>query len=163
MTTGDDLVSAAVNVVQGVRSIEAANRIARAVDIRGVDRAFKGSLKKALGDGPPFGTTDNPKGSLLQVSVVDYGLETPAIGMSGVFNYDLHIEIFLANGKKVYNGGQSCKVGFGDASALAEVLGTVNNVKQLNQMTDAEIQQTFEGAASLCGQQVVMKLRQQAS
>jgi hypothetical protein len=161
--SGDSVLAAAVNVVQGIRSIDAANRLAGAVDIHGVDKAFKAGLRKALGDGPPFGTTDDPKGSLLQVEVVDYGLESPMMGVAGVFNYDLHVEIYLANGKKVYNGHQECKIGFGDASALSQVLGTVDNVKQLDQMSDAEIQQTFENAAVLCGQDLVMKLRKQGS
>ena len=41
--------------------------------------------------------------------------------------------------------------------------GTVDNVKQLERMTDAEIQQVFEGAARSCGRELVVRVRKHAS
>ncbi|MEQ1564628.1 MAG: hypothetical protein ABMA64_03235 [Myxococcota bacterium] len=161
--TGDDLVSGVVNVVQGIRSIEAANRLAEAVDIQGVNKGLGRGFRKALGDGPPFTASNDDSAATMSIEVEDYGLESGAIGMQGVFNYNLHIEIFLPEGKKVYNSRLRCAVGFGDASALSQVLGTVDNVKQLNQMTDAQIQETFENAASMCAEELVMMIRRHGS
>ncbi len=42
-------------------------------------------------------------------------------------------------------------------------LGTVDNVKQLNQLTDAELQATFEVAARACGQELAVRMRTHAS
>jgi hypothetical protein len=161
-SSGDGLLAAAVNVTQAVRSVNTAERLAGAVDIERVNSAFAESLVQSLGAGPPFGTTPDAKASVLQVEVISYGLEAPAMGMQGTFNYDLHVSIFKADGTKVYNAHQGCNVAFGDASGLSQALGTVNNVKQINEMTDEEIQAAFEGAAAGCGQQLVMKIRQHA-
>ena len=85
------------------------------------------------------------------------------MGFAGTFNYDLHVSIFLSGAQKVYNTHQRCDVGFGEASALSQVLGTVDNVKQLDQMTDAQIQATFDNAAALCAQELVLRMRRHAS
>jgi hypothetical protein len=159
---GDGLVAAAVNITQAVKSVNTADRLAQAVDIDRVNSAFAESLVQALGAGPPFGTTPDPNASVLQVEVVSYGLEAPAMGLQGTFNYDLHVSIFKPDGSKVYNAQQGCNVPFGEASALSQALGTVNNVKQINEMTDEQIQEAFEGAAAGCGQQLVMRMRQHA-
>ena len=161
--SGTDVVSSVVNVVQAVRSIDAAGRLAEAVDVEGVNSSFASGLERALGEGPPFGTSSDRAASLLEVEVVSYGLEAPVMGMAGTFNYDLHVSIYLPDGKKVYNTHQSCNVGFGQASAVSQALGTVNNVKQLDQMSDAEVQAVFEGAAAMCGEQLVMRMRKHAS
>src|SRR5687768_3448443 len=54
-TTDDDpvagLVTGVVNVVQAVRSVQAADRIGEAVDVNGVNAAFAGGLQRALGNG----------------------------------------------------------------------------------------------------------------
>lgn len=160
---GTDVVSTVVNVVQAVRSVDAAGRLAGAVDVEGVNSSFAAGLEHALGDGPPFGASADHEASLLEVEVVGYGLEAPVMGMAGTFNYDLRVSIFLPTGRKVYATHQSCNVGFGEASSLSQALGTVNNTKQLDQMTDAEIQAVFEGAASMCGEQLVMRMRKHAS
>ncbi|MEQ1502975.1 MAG: hypothetical protein ABMB14_12130 [Myxococcota bacterium] len=159
---GDGLVAAVVNVTQAVRSVQAADRLASAVDIGGVNSAFGEGLVKALGDGPPFGSAPDA-GDVMQIEVESYGLSAPVIGMAGSFTYDLHVEIFLDTGKKVYDAHQSCEVGFGDATALARAIGVVDNVHELAEMTDAEIQGAFEYAAKDCAGQFVDRLRRHAS
>lgn len=159
---GEGLVAAAVNVAQAVRSIDASKRLADAVDVERVNSAFAEGLVQALGSGPPFGSTPDPKASVLQVEVTSYGLEAPVMGLAGTFNYDLHVSIYMVGGKKVYNARHGCNVPFGDASTLSQALGTVNNIKQLREMSDEEVQAVFEGAARACGQQLVLKMRRHA-
>lgn len=161
-TQGDSLLAAAVNVSQAVRSGDAAKRLADAVDVERVNSAFASSLIETLGAGPPFGTTPDKSASVLQVEVTNYGLTAPAMGIAGTFHYSLSVSIFMAGGKKVYRSSLTCEVPFGEASTLSQVLGTVNNSKQLREMSDEEIQAAFEGAAIGCGQQLVMKMRQHA-
>lgn len=161
-SSGDGLVDAAINIGQVVRSANVADRLAEAVDVDKVNSAFAESLVQALGDGPPFGSTTDGKASVLQVKVMSYGLQAPVMGVAGTFNYDLHVSIFMPDGKKVYNAQQKCNVAFGEASNLSKALGTVNNVKQVKEMSDEEIQAVFEGAAASCGEQLVMRMRQHA-
>jgi hypothetical protein len=160
---GDDLASAVVNVVQGVRAMKAADRLASAVRIDGVNSAFAAGVVEALGSGPPFGTSPDQDASLLQVEVVNYGLEAPVMGMAGTFNYDLRVSIYLPGGKKVYSAHHSCNVAFGDASAFSRAFGTVDNVRQLNEMSDDQIQEAFEWGARACGPQLVARMRKHAS
>jgi hypothetical protein len=150
-------------VVQGVRSVKAAERLSEAVDIDGVNRSFQKGLRTALGDGPPFGMSKDDDAALLQVEVVGYGLSAPVMGSPGTLHYDLKVSIYLPDGKKVYKTRQSCHVVFCDASGLSVSLGTVDNVKQLEQMSDADIQGAFASSASTCGQELVMRMRQHAS
>lgn len=161
-SSGDGLLAAAVNVTQAVRAGDIAERLANAVDVDRVNSAFAEGLVEAIGAGPPFGTTPDRKASVLQVEVTRYGLEVPMMGMAGTFNYDLHVSIYMADGKKVYNTHLGCNVPFGEASALSQAIGTVNNAKQLREMSDEEIQSVFEGAAAGCGQQLVVKMRKHA-
>lgn len=161
--TESDVVDAVVGVVQGVRGIQAAERIAGAVKIDKVNRGFVRGLTKALGDGPPFGTTPEQGGPLLQVEVLGYGLVVPVMGMPGYFTYDTRVEIYLKNGDKVYKTRHTCSVPFGDAMPISVATGTVDNVKQLEQMSDAEIQDVFEEASRACGEDLVVKMRDHAS
>ena len=160
---GEGIAGLAVDVVQGVRGAQAAERIAEAVEIREVDKAFARGFGGALGAGPPFGTSDATDASLLQVEVLGYGLYAPVMGQPGSFLYQTKVSIYLPDGKKVYKVNHSCTVGFGDAMPVSVATGTVDNVKQLEQMSDAEIQAVFEGAAKRCGEQLVVKMREHAS
>src|SRR5262245_30837888 len=67
---GDGLVDAAINIGQAVRGAKVADRLADAVDVEQVNSAFAESLVQSLGSGPPFGSTTDPKASVLQVEVV---------------------------------------------------------------------------------------------
>lgn len=160
---GDGLAAAVANVAQEVRSMKAAEQLARDVNINKVNAAFTAGVIEAIGSGPPFATTEDPKAALFYAEVTDYGLYSPAIGVPGTFQYSVRVEIFLPNGKKVYNSGATCAVGFGDASELSRVLGTVDNVMQLKDMTRREVTATFEAASRMCAQQVVSQMRRHAS
>ena len=159
----DGLGGLAVDVVQGVRGAQAADRIAEAVEIKKVDKAFARGFGSALGAGPPFGASEDPAASLLQVEVLGYGLYAPVMGQPGSFLYQTRVSIYLPDGKKVYKVNHSCTVPFGDAMPVSVATGTVDNVKQLGQMSDAEIQQVFEGAARGCGEELVIRMRKHAS
>ncbi len=160
--SSSDLVGAAVGVVQGVRGLDAADRIAGAVDLERVNDAFTKGLVDTLGDGPPFPVGVGGGAALLQVQVVGYGLDAPVMGQPGMLTYNVDVSILLPSGKKVYANAEQCSVPFGDPKGVAVATGTVDNVKQLERMSDAEIQASFEAAAALCGQTVVTELRRHA-
>ena len=79
------------------------------------------------------------------------------------FIYQTKVSIYLPDGQKVYKVGHSCTVGFGDAMPISVATGTVDNVRQLEQMSNAEIQEVFEGAAKQCGEELVVRMRKHAS
>ena len=49
--------SAILDVVNGIRSVDVAEKLARGVRLEQVNDAFQASLSDTLGDGPPVGLT----------------------------------------------------------------------------------------------------------
>lgn len=156
------LLGDVVNVVQSVRSVEASRKLAERVDVESANAQFEQGLVDTLGDGPPFGTTYEKGSAMLQIEVRDMGMEVYGLGAPGVFNYDLFVQIFRADGKKVYRTRVSCTTAAGAPPAVSQALWTVNNVKQLEEMTDEELQGAFDAVGYYCGGELVRKMRRHA-
>lgn len=161
-TESTGLVATVINIAQVVKSEDLAERVDAAVQISDVNRAFVDSLTHTLGDGPPFGTTTNPKAPLLQLEVRSYGLYVPYLGAPGQFTYSLQARIYKPDGKRVYISDFNCAIGAGDPSVPEVVFGVVNNVQTINNMSDQELNQAFLTIADYCGQQVVIQMRKHA-
>jgi hypothetical protein len=158
------VAAAVVNTVQVVNEIDQTARIANAVHISEVNRALEAGLAQTLGSGPPFAFSDSQDApALLQIQVESYGLNVPWMGAPGEFTYSLHMRIYKADGERVYNAWHTCEAGAGTPSAPEVVLSVVNNVRSLNEMSDADIHAAFETIAFWCGQEVVLKMRRHAS
>ena len=98
MIHDDSLLAAVVNVVQTINAGDVALRLADAVEIGGVNAEFQRGLQEALGNGPPFAYSEDPSTPVLQVEVLSYGLDVPALGASGLFTYNLRIRIYDQTG-----------------------------------------------------------------
>lgn len=157
------LAAAVVNTVQVVKEIDQTVRVANAVHVSEVNRALEAGLAQTLMDGPPFGYTDAQDApALLQIEVDSYGLNVPWMGAPGEFTYSLHMRIYKADGERVYNAWHTCEAGAGTPTAPEVVFSVVNNVRALNEMSDADIHAAFETIAFWCGQEVVLKMRRHA-
>lgn len=163
MMHDDSLVAGVVNIVQAAKTYPVADRLAEAVEIEGVNEAFTSGLADSLGAGPPFAYTNDEGAPLLQVEVLSYGLQVPALGKPGVFTYDLRAKIYQPDGEQVYKTRLSCATGVGTPDAGAEWFLAINNIQQLEEMTDSEVQQAFEWAGKACGAALVEKMRRHAS
>jgi hypothetical protein len=158
-----DLVGTAVNVVQTVKEIDQSDRIARAVDIQKVNAALQAGVQETLGSGPPFAWTDKAQApAVLQLEILDYGLAVPGLGARGVFTYSMKARIYKADGDRVYSYSMTCDSAAGMPDSVAAALGVVNNVKQLNEMSNAQIQEAFDAMAHWCGSAFVVKMRKHA-
>ncbi len=155
------LVGAAINVVQTARGIDLAPRIAAAVQTPQVNDAMVGSLVTTIGSGPPFGVAPD-SASLLQLEILSYGLYVPYLGAPGEFTYTAMATVYKQDGERIYRNTLTCTAGVGDPSTAAVVLSLVNNVKQIDQMTDAQINEVFVETARYCGTQFVTKMRKHA-
>ncbi|MBN1337245.1 MAG: hypothetical protein JXB39_14900 [Deltaproteobacteria bacterium] len=152
-----------VNVVQGVRETEQTARIARAVDHRAVNEALVAGIGETLGDGPPFAFSPVDQGGhVMQVEVRSWGLMVPYLGAPGEFTYDLRVRIYTVDGDRVYSSSTTCTAGVGQPDPTAVVLGVVNNVAELERMSDAQITDAFSQIAYWCGMELVRKIRQHA-
>jgi len=161
-TSGDGLVSAVINTVQAVKSINETDRIANAVQIDQVNSAMVQGISDTLGSGPPFAFTSAETAPVLQIEVQSYGMYVPYLGAPGSFTFDLVTRIYKPDGDRVYTAHTTCEIGAGNPDAAAVVLGVVNNSAQLKSMTDEEINNTFVTIGSWCGQEIVRKMRKHA-
>jgi len=158
----EGMVSEVINVVQTVRSAYQTDRIEDAVIINDVQDAMTQGVAETLNLGVPFSTTANdPNAPLLQIEVTSYGLFVPVMGATGEFTVTAKARIYEPDGERVYRKNLTCSLGM-DADGLEAALPIFNNAKALDEMSDAEINNAFADMAWLCGQQLVMKMRQHA-
>lgn len=158
-----NLAIAAVNISQEVKGANLAGRIAGAVDIESINRSFNDGIAQTLQAGPPFAYTDSPEANAtMQVEVLSYGLYVPSLGAPGVFTYDIRVRIYKKDGDRVYTTRHQCEIGAGTPDVTEAVLGVVNNVREIDEMSDAEINQAFATMAAWCGQTFVVKMRRHA-
>ncbi|MFT4623226.1 MAG: hypothetical protein ACI8PZ_001882 [Myxococcota bacterium] len=160
VNTGDGLVDAVVNITQVVGESHTADRLAAAVDMERTNAALEQGLADTLATGHPFPVSDSGDATL-QLEVVDYGLETYALGAPASFDYDIRVRIYDGT-ERVYSARTRCDTAAGAPPPLASAIGVVNNRRQVERMEDAEIQAAFDAVAEWCGQQVVRKMRKHA-
>lgn len=152
-----------VNVVQVARSIDVAERIAQAVQPDRVGAAFEQGFAETLGNGPPFAYNDaDSANATMQIEVLSYGVYVPYLGAPGEFTYDMRMRMYKNDGDRVYSAHHTCTASLGDPSVAEQVFGVVNNVSELEKMSDAELQATFEGMARWCGEWFVARMRRHA-
>ncbi len=158
-----DIAAVAVNVSQEIKAIDQTTRIYNAVDIQGVNSAMTEGLGHTLGGGPPFAySSASDTDATLQLEVLSYGLYVPYIGAPGEFTYTVRARMYRDNGERVYKKTLTCEVGAGDPEAGEMVLGVVNNIRELNEMSDDEINSAFADMAYYCGTKFVVKMRRHA-
>lgn len=158
------VAATAVNITQDIKSIDQTQRIAEAVDINMVNDSMAEGLAHTLKNGPPFAYV-GPGGdadALLQIEVLEYGLNVPSLGAPGQFTYTVRARVFDNNGQQVYRKNMTCSVGAGAPDAAAVAFGVVNNVKQLEEMTNEEVNEAFDNMAYYCGQQFALRMRRHA-
>lgn len=165
LNSGDGLVSAiidtAVNVSQMINEAEVADRIVGAVDLGRTNAALAGGFDDGMGNGPPF-SVEAEAPNMYQMEVLEYGMEAPYLGAQAVFTYNVRVRIYQADGERVYSARTGCSTAAGAPPAVSRALGLVSNIKQLDQMTDAEIQDAFDVVADWCGHEIARKTRKHA-
>lgn len=149
------------NVVQGVKEAELRDRIAK-VNIERSNRVMVDAFARALGDGPPFAVSSDAK-HLLQLELIEWGLQVPAVGVQGSFTYRVRARLYDPDGRTQYKTRMTCEIAAGDPSAVSQGLFVVNNAKQVKQMTLAELQDAFDAMANYCGTVFVTRMRRHAS
>ncbi|MEO0601028.1 MAG: hypothetical protein AAF211_06305 [Myxococcota bacterium] len=150
------------NVVQGVKEAEIRNKIAQ-IDVQRSNDAMLNGVAKTLGSGPPFeargrGDSDN----LLQLELVEWGLQVPAVGVPGSFDYVVRARIYNGDGRRIYKSRLRCQIEAGDPSPVSQALLLVNNAKQVKRMSIDELQASFDTLAEFCGGVFVSRMRRHA-
>ena len=158
-----NVAALAVNVSQEVKAIDQTTRIYNAVNIQDVNDSMTVGLGQTLGGGPPFAYSQGTDtDATLQLEVLSYGLFVPYLGAPGEFTYTVRARMYRDNGELVYKKTLTCEVGAGNPEAGEMILGIVNNIRELDQMSDPEINQAFADMANYCGNLFVVKMRRHA-
>ena len=113
-------------------------------------------------DGAPFNAQGKKKAPLFQIEVLDYGLDASNMGQQGSFFTNMRLRIYERDGRRVYASSYECHTGFADADVFSQLTGTVDNLKQLNELNDEQLQELFDWGLKECSQQVVARLRKHA-
>ncbi len=166
LNSGDSLVAnivdLAVNVSQAINEVEVADRIVNAVDLQSTNEAMERGFAKTLGDGPPFAYVLADAPATVQMEIIDWGMTAPFLGAQAQFDYTVRVRIYKADGERVYSSRTTCSTSAGAPPAVSRALGLVSNIKQIEQMTDEEIQSAFDVVGEWCGQEVTRKMRKHA-
>lgn len=152
-----------VDVAKEVGENTLEERIAKAVEVTEVEAAFAQGIAAALGSGPPFAYTDAADApAKLQVEVTSYGLASAGLGASGEFSYALKARIYRANGERVYKYSTTCTPGAQDADTAGQIVQAIENVRKIDKMSKAEMNDLFVETARYCGRELVLRMREHA-
>lgn len=165
MGTGNDVIDAALlvaNIGQEVRGWEQAARIGDAVEVEAVNGQLVAGITETLAAGTPFGITAARGAPLLQIELMEYGMAVPHLGAEGRFEYRLKARMYDESGRRVYRTRLTCDAGMRDPHLPEGALTLANNVRTLERMTDAQINEAFSAVARHCGQQLVVRMRRHA-
>lgn len=161
-TSDGTAVGDVVAIVQAGREASLTQDLRERLDTETPAEALRAGVMDSIGSGPPFVITDEKTGSVLQIEVVDMGMEVYDIGSPGVFNYDLRVRLYRDDGKLAYKTRLHCTTDVGTPDPVAVALSTVNNAKQLKEMSDAELQAAFDTVARDCGEKLAVRMRRHA-
>ncbi|HHO51829.1 MAG TPA: hypothetical protein ENK18_13360 [Deltaproteobacteria bacterium] len=150
------------NLTQAVKAAKISDRLASTIDIDRTNSAMLEGIAAALGHTPFSVVRADQGGDLLQLEVLNWGMQVAGLGNQGRFTYEVRARIYKADGERVYSSRLSCELAAGAPGAEARALNLVNNVKQLDEMSDEQLQESFEAMAGYCGEVFVAQLRKHA-
>lgn len=160
--TGAGVLSAAYNITQMVREGNIAAHIGDKVSPDQVNQAFVQGFREELGDGPPF-SSSNQADARLQFELVDWGMQMTWLGSPGVYNYNVVVRGYGADGRAIYRTSYQCYTDAG-ASGWVEMSPFVgaDNPDKIKNVPAEKIQAIFDATAYDCGRQFVWVLRRHA-
>jgi hypothetical protein len=121
-------------------------------------------LLDTMQDGQPFALTTDPQVKhTLQIDVTRYGLSVPYIGAPGEFVFDVQARLTRGDtGKLVYSTSLRCDTDAGDPTASSVALDAVDHVREIERMSDEELQAAFDDMAYYCGTYFASRMRKHA-
>ena len=155
---------AAVDIVQTINEIDLAGDLANRVDPAQLSETMTQGLLETIQNGPPFALTTDPQVThTLQIEVTSYGLTVPHLGAPGQFTFDVQARLYRGDtGKRVYSTSLSCDAAAGDPEAAEVAFSVVNNVRELDEMSDEQLQAAFNDMAYYCGTYFATQMRKHA-
>ncbi len=164
---GVDLTNGIINIVRAVRAGAMEQRLEGAADLELIEQELLGGLREAfVGDAA---ITRDPAAPLLRLELDSLSLHVPEPGTRGWFEAIVIAEVYDVEGDRRCRRSATCHAEVGapaeldartDLEAYAEV---VDNRRELEAMSDAEIRAAFGQAARECAQTVGVRLQSSRS
>jgi hypothetical protein len=154
----------AMEAEQTADEIDLERALARRVTPQPLTEKMTQGMLDTMKDGRPFAlTTDAQVQNTLQIDVTSYGLSVPYIGATGEFVFDVEARLTRGDtGKLVYSTSLRCDTEAGDPMASSVALDAVDHVREIEQMSDDELQAAFNDMAYYCGTYVATRMRKHA-
>ena len=162
--SGNMMDAQAMDAEQTADEIDLERNLAHRVAPQPLTEKMTQGLLDTMQNGPPFTlTTDPQEKSTLQIDVTSFGLFVPYIGAPGEFVFDVQARLHRGDtGKLVYSTSLRCDTGAGDPAASALALDAVDHVREIEKMSDEELQATFNDMAYYCGTYFATRMRKHA-
>ena len=149
-------------MVNGVKMLVASKAVAKAIDVEGISQAFVDGLTEGLADGEPFGIGSSAGAPILEVEILDLGLDLPSAGADGLFAYDVRVTLRDRQGNRLYRDRRSCEMPVGDPAALEQALLGSGGFQRPEGTPAQALQQAFEQVARSCAAEVADDLQRRS-
>lgn len=162
--SGNMMDAQAMDAEQTASEIDLERNLARRVAPQPLTERMTQGLLDTTQDGSPFALTTDPQVKhTLQIDVTSYGLSVPYIGAPGQFVFDVQARLTRGDtGKLVYSTSLRCDTEAGDPVASAVALDAVDHVREIEKMSDEELQAAFNDMAYYCGTYFAERMRKHA-
>lgn len=145
------------NLTQFSREVQFASMLEAKVDKEGMAAAFIYGVREQLGAGPPFAATDDAT-DVLYIDVVDWGLTVMGFGAPAAFTYRVRVTGEHPDGAVFYRTTFRCVGNAGRARWLDSMPWDRRFEPALEALPDTEVQETFDKAAFICGQELAAQM-----
>ena len=140
----------------------ASKAVAKAIDVDGISQAFVDGLAEGLANGEPFGIGSSTGAPVLEVEILDLGLDLPSTGADGLFAYDVRATRRDRQGNRLYRDRRTCELPVGDPAAIEQaLLGSGGFLRPADTPAQA-LQRAFEQVARACAAEVADDLQRRS-
>jgi hypothetical protein len=162
--SGNAMDAQAMNADQTADEVDLERALAHRVAPHPLTEKMTQGLLDGMKDGRPFALTTDPQVKhTLQIDVTSYGLHVPYIGAPGEFVFDVRARLTRGDtGKVVYSTSLRCDTDAGNPPASARAIDAVDHVREIERMSDEELQGAFNEMAYYCGTVFANRMRKHA-
>ena len=163
-SSGNAMDAQAMNAEQTADEIDLERALAHRVATPPLTEKMTQGMLDTMKSGLPFElTTDPTVKHTLQIDVTSYGLSVPYIGAAGEFVFDVRARLTRGDtGKVVYSTSLRCDTQAGDPAASAVAIEAVDHVREIERMSDEELQGAFNDMAYYCGTVFAKRMQKHA-
>ena len=157
------IVGDVITGLQVAKAVRLSQRLQDAMDGSSHEEALHEGVLRALGEGALLGFTANTEAvASLELEVRAYGLYVKNIGQDGVFTYKTRVRMWGPSGERLYRKRLLCTADIREVLGREDTRRPIQHAKEIDRLSDSEIQAIYLDLARSCGEQVVHQMRAHA-